>query len=106
MDQLTWRKRIGLVVVAVQTITETRFRRIAPDGINFFSSRMASTTDESMATRAIAEVAQANVDAIAYCCTSSGAHRGYEGDKAFVARESSLHGTPVVSTMASVVDAL
>jgi maleate cis-trans isomerase len=46
------------------------------------------------------------VDAIAYCCTVSGALRGVAGDRAFCQAMTQRWGIPVTSTMLAVAEAL
>ncbi len=90
MEPLLWRKRIGLITTSGQVVTEPRYYQIAPAGVTFHTSRMLHTGGpdglirmEENAPRAIEELATADVDAIAYCCTVSGAMRGIEEDRNF-----------------------
>src|SRR5262249_22083754 len=77
MDQLTWKAKIGLVVVSGSTVCEGRYPRVAPRDVGFFTSRMllrgggvaALEAMEGNAARAIEELASVPVDTIAYCCT-------------------------------------
>jgi len=84
MDQLAWKAKIGLVVVSSSTVCEGRYPRVAPRDVGFFTSRMllrggglaGLEAMEGNAARAMEELASVPVDAIAYCCTVSGALRG------------------------------
>jgi maleate isomerase len=61
---------------------------------------------EHHAARAIEELASVPVDAIAYCCTVSGALRGVEGDRTFCQDMAQRWGIPVTSTMLASTEAL
>ena len=113
MDRLTWKARIGLVVVSSSTVNEGRYPRVVPD-VGFFTSRMLLTTGgldameamEAQAGRAVEELASVPVDAIAYCCTVSGALRGVERDRGFCRDMERRWGIPVTSTMLAVTEAI
>jgi len=114
MDHLTWKAKIGLVVVSSSTVCEGRYPRVAPSDVGFFTSRMllrgrglaGMAAMEHNAARAIEELASVPVDAIAYCCTVSGALRGVEGDRHFCQAMAQRWGIPVTSTMLAVTEAL
>lgn len=74
-----WKGKIGLIIPSTNTINEPEFWRMAPPGITIHSSRvllLGKSTRESyfeMASqleRAARELATAEVDVIAYGCTS------------------------------------
>ncbi len=48
MGRLDWRAKIGLIVVSSSTVTESRYPRIAPQDIGFFTSRMLIPPGESL----------------------------------------------------------
>jgi maleate isomerase len=114
MDQLAWKAKIGLVVVSSSTVCEGRYPRVVPRDVGFFTSRMllrgggleAIETMERNAARAIEELASVPVDAIAYCCTISGALRGVVGDRNFCQDMAQRWGIPVTSTMLAATEAL
>lgn len=113
MEPLQWRKRIGLITTSGQVVTEPRYYQLAPDGVTFHTSRMLHTGGpdglirmEENAPRAVEELVTADVDAIAYCCTVSGALRGFEGDQAFCDDIWESTGIPATSTMLACVEAL
>jgi maleate isomerase len=114
MDHLVWKAKIGLVVVSSSTVSEGRYPRVAPPDIGFFTSRMllhgrglaGMAAMEQQAARAIEELASVPVDAIAYCCTVSGALRGVAGDRTFCETMAQRWGIPVTSTMLAVTEAL
>jgi maleate isomerase len=114
MDRLIWKAKIGLVVVSSSTVCEGRYPRVAPREVGFFTSRMLLCGDglagleamEGNAARAMEELASVPVDAIAYCCTVSGALRGVEGDRSFCRDMTQRWGIPVTSTMLAATEAL
>jgi maleate isomerase len=114
MDRLDWKAKIGLVVVSSSTVCEGRYPRVAPRDVGFFTSRMLLTGGglagieamERNAARAMEELASVPVDAIAYCCTVSGALRGVAGDRGFCRDMAERSGIPVTSTMLAVTEAL
>jgi maleate isomerase len=114
MDRLAWKAKIGLVVVSSSTVCEGRYPRVAPREVGFFTSRMLLHGDglagletmEGNAARAMEELASVPVDAIAYCCTVSGALRGVEGDRSFCRDMTQRWGIPVTSTMLAATEAL
>ena len=114
MDQLAWKAKIGLVVVSSATVCEGRYPRVAPRDVGFFTSRMllrggglaGLEAMEENAARAMEELASVPVDAIAYCCTVSGALRGVVGDHNFCQDMAQRWGIPVTSTMLAVTEAL
>jgi maleate isomerase len=114
MDRLAWKAKIGLVVVSSSTVCEGRYARVAPRDVGFFTSRMllrgggleALEAMEGNAARAMEELASIPVDAIAYCCTVSGALRGVVGDRHFCQDMAQRWGMPVTSTMLAATEAL
>jgi maleate isomerase len=114
MDRLAWKAKVGLVVVSSSTVCEGRYPRVAPPDVGFFTSRMllndgglsAMEAMEAHAARAVEELASVPVDAIAYCCTVSGALRGVERDRDFCRDMERRWGIPVTSTMLAVTEAL
>ena len=114
MDPLVWRAKVGLITTSGQVITEPRYYALAPEGVSFHTSRMLNpgTGLEGMvemernAGRAVEELSTADVDAIAYCCTVSGALRGIDDDRAFCRDVEERWGIPTTSTMLASVEAL
>ncbi len=115
MDQLDVQTKIGLVVVSASSVSELRYPKAAPPGVAFLTSRMMLAPGESIealremesnASRAVGELASAQVDSVAYCCTVSGALRGMEGDRQFCQELESEWDTPITSTMLAVAEAL
>lgn len=115
LPQLNPRVKIGLVVVSASCISELRYPQAAPAGVGFLTSRMLLGADQGLdglrameanSARAVEELASAGVDAIAYCCTVSGALRGPEPDRQFCADMERQWRTPTTSTMLAAVEAL
>ena len=115
MDRLQWKAKIGLVVVSSSTVAETRYPRVAPPDVGFFTSRMllrpgseidALVEMEASSGRAVEELASAHVDSIAYCCTVSGALRGPEKDADFCREMEDQYGVATTSTMLACTEAL
>ncbi len=74
-----WRARIGLIVPSTNTINEPEFWRLAPHGVTIHTARATSTGEFSEAyfarlreagQRCAEDLATAEVDLIAYGCTS------------------------------------
>lgn len=106
--------RVGLIVPSVQVITEPLYYEVASDRHEFFTTRLylqgSGVQDliamEESLPRAIRELGSARVDILAYCCTGSGAIRGYEQERQLCCLVEEETGIPMVTTMLSVVDAL
>ncbi len=109
-----WRGKIGLILRAGQIITEPLYNLVAPAGVSFYASRILGTGSgneleaslEREAFRAGKELAAAQVDCIAYCCTASGIAMGMEGDKKFCRRMSEETGILTTSSLSAVLEAL
>jgi len=74
-----WRGKIGLIVPSTNTINEPEFWRMAPEGVTIHTARVLllgkATTESYYAMadaldRAAKELATAEVDVVAYGCTS------------------------------------
>ncbi|MBA2964452.1 MULTISPECIES: aspartate/glutamate racemase family protein [Ramlibacter] len=74
-----WKARIGLIVPSTNTVNEPEFWRVAPDGVTIHTARallLGPATEESYFKMAEAvngaaeELATAEVDVVAYGCTS------------------------------------
>ena len=113
-EYMGWRGKIGLIVNGGQVITEPLYNRVAPEGVCFYASRVlvrGSVMEDHLnmeraAFRAASELASANVDVIAYCCTVSGMLQGVEGDRQFCRQIEAETGIPTLSTLSAVLEAL
>lgn len=107
-----WKARIGLIVPSTNTINEPEFWRLAPPGITIHTSRvllLGQTTQESYqrmgdaVDRAAEELATAEVDIVAYGCTSGSILCPLPE---LLERMRARTGTPAIATAGSVVAAL
>ncbi len=106
------RARMALMVPSTNTVAETEFWRLAPDGLTvhtsrmpFFASRSRRPFDEmeSHLPRVIDEVNSAEPDVVAYGCTASSA----KGDPAvYEARLTDQIGRPTVTAAGALIAAL
>ncbi len=78
-EPYSWLGKVGLVVPSPNTVVEVEFNRWAPEGLSFHAARttVAGTPSEDSlqdmargAVRAAQDLATAECDLIAYCCTS------------------------------------
>lgn len=106
-----WRARIGLIVPSPNTVAETEFWRMAPDGVTVHTTRMLYRADEvedpltdmeQYLPRVIEELRGLEVDVVAYGCTASALKIPYAETQNKIACEL---GLPTVTTMGSVLDA-
>ena len=80
--------RIGLLVPSANTVVEPEFHRLVPDGIGVYAARMRTSrvdVDGAKAMlrhveRAADELGSANMDVIAFACTSSSFVDGVGGE--------------------------
>lgn len=107
-----WRARIGLIVPSTNTINEAEFWRLAPPGVTIHSARATSTGEFSEAyferlreagRRCADDLATAEVDIIAYGCTSGSIVCPLEE---IVSDLTARTGLPAIATAGSVVAAL
>jgi maleate isomerase len=105
-----WRSRLGLVVPSSNTTNEPEFRAHLPAGVSLHAARMrledATAADlERMADdveRCGDLLATADVDVVAYGCTTGSLVEGPGYDEAIESRLSDAAGAPAVATAASV----
>ena len=107
-----WRARIGLIIPSTNTVNEPEFWRLAPRGVTIHAARATSTGEFSEAyfarlreagQRCADDLATAEVDLIAYGCTSGSIVCPLEE---LVAELSARTGIRAVATAGSVVAAL
>ena len=115
MGKLDWRARIGLITTSGQVVTEPRYYQVAPQGVSFHATRMLLNPGggldriremEGSSWRGVEELSTAHVDSIAYCCTVSGALRGFDADRGFCEQVEERFGIPTTSTMLAATEAL
>jgi len=102
--------RVGLVVPSSNTTNEPEFARALPDGVSLHASRMrlADVDAESLsamaddATECASLLASAEVDVVAYGCTTGSLVHGPGYDEDIEARLEAEAGVPAVATAASI----
>lgn len=106
-----WRARIGLIVPSPNTVSETEFWRMAPEGVTIHTTRMllrADKTDDPLRDmerhlpRVIDELRGLEVDVVAYGCTASALKTPHEETRDEIA---GAVDRPTVTTMGSVLEA-
>ncbi len=107
-----YRGKIGLIVPSTNTVNEPEFWRLAPVGVSIHTARMlllGKATEESYrqmeadTARAARELATAEVDVIAWGCTSGSVICPAERIEATIVENA---GVPAVTTIGSVLKAL
>jgi len=109
-----WRGRIGLIVPSSNTTAEPEFREHAPEGVEVYGARMrlASVTVDELdamsddAMRAASLLSDADVDTVAYGCTTGSLLHGPGFDAELEAELADVAGVPAVATALSVDRAL
>jgi maleate isomerase len=108
------RGRIGLIVPSNNTVVEQEFRRILPEGITSYATRMRNTKADigdlemmvSHATRGADELSTAEVDVIAFACTAGSLLHGIEWERKLRRDlEKASGGIPCITTSQAVIDA-
>src|SRR6266542_4711673 len=109
-----WR-RVGLLVPSSNTVMEVDFYRRLPPGFTLHTGRMylESTTPEGESQMldhhvmpAAHDVGTARPDVIVFGCTSAGALRGNDYDRALCERIAADTGADVLSVISSVREAI
>ena len=108
-----WRAKIGVIVPPTNTVNEAEWNRMAPEGVSVHATRMplhADTTSEEGKRslyedieKATTDLAQAQLDAIAYGCTAGSMVLPITELSDYMA---GLVDRPCVTTAASLVNAL
>jgi len=106
--------RIGLIVPSNNTVVEQEFRRILPQGITSYATRMRNTQADiadleamvSHAKRGADELSTADVDVIAFACTAGSLLHGVEWERQLREDlEAASGGIPCITTSQAVIDA-
>ncbi|MPS30125.1 MAG: decarboxylase [Alcaligenaceae bacterium] len=107
-----WKAKIGLIVPSTNTVNEPEFWRLAPEGVTIHTARamlLGPATEESYYKMAEAvngaadELATAEVDVVAYGCTSGSIICPLPE---LIRNMSQRTGTPAIATAGAVVAAL
>lgn len=109
-----WRCRIGLILPSSNTTMEPEFVRYAPEGVSVHATRLPlGEVTEAELTRMAARVeeaarllADAQVDIIAYGCTTGSLIKGKGYDLELEGRIREATGIPALTTAHAVLDAL
>lgn len=105
-----WRGRLGLIVPSSNTTNEPEFYRWLPEGVSLHTSRMrledaTADTLERMADdveRCGDLLATADVDVVAYGCTTGSLVKGPGYDEEIESRLAEIADAPAVATAASI----
>lgn len=105
-----WRGRLGLIVPSSNSTNEPEFARWLPDGVSLHTARMRLEGVDAESLGAMADeierctdlLATADVDAIAYGCTTGSLVHGPGYDEEIEGRIESAADVPAVATAASV----
>lgn len=105
-----WRARLGLIVPSSNTVNEPEFEAQLPEGISLHTARLPldDVTAESLAAMAgntenCADLlASADVDVIAYGCTTGSLVKGPGYDESIESRITEQTGIPAVATAAAI----
>ena len=106
-----WRARIGLIVPSPNTVTETEFWRMAPEGVSIHTTRLLYRADEiddpvadmeQFLPQTLEELRGLEVDIVAYACTASALKTPHEETQGEVAKGV---GRPAVTTMGTILEA-
>jgi maleate cis-trans isomerase len=107
------RRRIGVIVPPSNTVNEAEFGRMAPDGVTFHFTRSPMHEDPShndfkdmldAVSDAVGDLTLANVDALAFGCTSDS--MACPADRLIGTMEKKSGGKPSVSTAGGILKAL
>lgn len=107
-----WAARLGWIVPSWNTVTEYEVGRLTPPSVSEHFTRIAHTEDSEAAFERMAReapgatqlLADAQMDAICYACTSGSFFRGLDYDRELSARLSDLAGRPVLTMAHALID--
>lgn len=105
-----WRARLGLIVPSANTVNEPEFYTHLPEGVSLYTSRMfleEATADELERMADDVErcgdlLRTADVDVVAYGCTTGSLVKGAGYDESIERRLEDVTGVPAVATAASI----
>ena len=110
-----WRAKIGLLVPSVNTTIEPDFWKLAPEGVAIHVTRLkterlmtfeALQDMEKNTESAAAELADAEVDVIAYGCTSGSFLGGHAWNKQIIDKMEKKTGIPSITTTGAMISSL
>lgn len=113
---LGWRTRIGIIVPATNTATESELWKIVPEGVTLSFARAVSSRDRDQVRRLSAykesalkgalEVAEVKPDLIVWACTSGSFIKGAGYDRALATEIERAVGIPVLTTSSALIAAI
>ena len=106
--------KIGVIVPSLNNTLEPEFNKMAPDGIAIYATRLPLELGLPENLKAMAKEVEfaakllkhAEVDVIAYCCTSGSLIDGINWEEAITQRIKKVADLPVTTTATSVVRAM
>ncbi len=109
-----WRAKLGVMVPSANTTIESNYQKVNIEGVTFHYSRMtikADTKEEiedlfNQVPRAAQELADANVDVIAFGCTSGSFVGGLNYDKKIIEKIEQTTGIKGTTTSTAVIKTL
>lgn len=110
-----WRSKIGLLVPSVNTTIEADFWKLTPHGVSIHVARLKTerlmTFDalrqmEKSSESAAEQVADAEVDVIAYGCTSGSFLAGHKWNKQITNKMERKTGIPSITTTGAMIRSL
>jgi len=109
-----WRAKLGVMVPSANTTIESNYQKVNIEGVTFHYSRMtikADTKEEiedliNQVPRAAQELADANVDVIAFGCTSGSFVGGLNYDKKIIEKIEQTTDIRGTTTSTAVIKAL
>ena len=108
------RARIGAIIPSTNTVVESEYNRMKPEGVSVHASRMFLTTTNAetlkgmaeQTERAAAELGTARCDAIVYGCTSGSFVGGAEWEENLRKRMEAVSNTKCITTPGAIIRAL
>ena len=106
-----WRARIGLIVPSPNTIAETEFWLMAPEGVSIHTTRLLYRAEEvadpltdmeQYLPQTLEELRGLEVDVVAYGCTASALKTPYQETQKIIAK---AVNRPTVTTMGAIHEA-
>jgi len=109
-----WRARLGILIPSVNKTMEPEFYQMAPRGVSIHTARMTQRIDtieellkmDDYAPKAASDLATADVDCIAFGCTSGSLLGGPGHNEKLLARIKEVTNIPAITTSMAVVAAL
>ena len=106
--------RIGLLVPSVNTVVESEFNRLIPNGVGVFATRMRNSVTDVEDSRAMLqhvergadELGSMHPDVIAFACTASSFVNGVAGEVELRRRIETAGKAKAVTTSGAVLEAL